>query len=44
MKDKSRRVIEKNRKKRPVEYSTIGFEVATAFIIIFEMCKRKSVQ
>jgi hypothetical protein len=41
---KSRGVIEKNRERRRVEYSTIGCEVGIVFIIIFKMCKRKSVQ
>jgi hypothetical protein len=38
----SRRGVEKS-KERNVEYSTIGYKVATAFIIIFGMCKREGV-
>jgi hypothetical protein len=43
-KNKSKRTIEKSRKIRRVEYLAIGYEVATTFIIIFEMCRKKSVQ
>ncbi len=43
-KDRSKRSIEKSRERRCVEYLIIGYEVATTFIIIFEMCRRKSVQ
>jgi hypothetical protein len=43
-KNRNRRVIEKNKERRRVEYSAIRFEVATAFIIIFGMCRRKNVQ
>jgi len=42
-KNKSRRTIENNIKRRLVEYSTIGCKVVTAFIIIFGMCKREGV-
>jgi hypothetical protein len=42
--NRSRISIEKNKKRRHVEYSTIGYEVVSAFIIIFEMWKMKSVQ
>ncbi len=43
-KNRNRRAIKKSRKKRHVKYSNVGYEVATTFIIIFGMCKRKSVQ
>jgi len=43
-KNRSRITIEKNKEIRHVEYSTIGCEVVLAFIIIFRMCKLKSVQ
>jgi hypothetical protein len=42
-KNKSSRTIENNIKRRLVEYSTIGCEVITAFIIIFGMCKKEGV-
>jgi hypothetical protein len=41
--NKSRRGVEKNRKRRNVEYSAIGCKVATTFIIIFRMCKKEGV-
>jgi hypothetical protein len=43
-KNKSRKGVEKNRKIRCVEYSTVGYKVVTTFIIIFKMCRRKSMQ
>jgi hypothetical protein len=39
----SRRGVEKSRKRRNVEYSVVGCKVATAFIIIFEMCRREGI-
>jgi hypothetical protein len=42
-KNKSRTRVEKSRERRHVEYSTIDYKVATAFIIIIEMCKREGV-
>jgi hypothetical protein len=43
-KKNSRKTIEKSRKIRRVEYLAVGYEVATTSIIIFGMCRRKSVQ
>jgi hypothetical protein len=43
-KNKSRRAVEKNIKRRHVEYSTIGCEVAITFIIIVGKCRRKNIQ
>jgi hypothetical protein len=40
-KKRNRRAIEKSREKRHVEYLAVGYDVITAFIIIFGMCKRK---
>jgi len=40
--NRNRRGVEKSRK-RNVEYSTIGCKIATAFIIIFGMCKRQGI-
>jgi hypothetical protein len=42
-KNKSRRTVEENIKRRYVEYAAIGCEVAITFIIIFGMCRRKSI-
>jgi hypothetical protein len=35
--------VEKSKERRHVEYLVVSYKVAIAFIIIFEMCKRKSV-
>jgi hypothetical protein len=36
--------IENSKEKKDVEYSTVSYKVNVAFIIIFGMCRRKSVQ
>jgi hypothetical protein len=36
-KNKSKRGVEKSIKRRHAEYSTVGYKVVTAFIIIFGM-------
>ncbi len=41
-KNRIRRGFVKSRE-RCVEYSTIGYEVAATFIIIFKMCKKEGV-
>jgi uncharacterized membrane protein len=43
-KNRSRKIVEKSKERRCVEYLAIGCEVAIAFIIIFKICKRKNVQ
>jgi len=42
-KNKSRRGVENNRKRRLVEYSTVGYKVVATFIINIGMCKREGV-
>jgi hypothetical protein len=32
--------VEKNKKRRSVEYLVVGCKVVVVFIIIFEMCKK----
>jgi len=39
-KNKSRRVVEKSKKKKCFEYSTIGCKVVATFIIIFEKSRK----
>jgi hypothetical protein len=34
--------VEKSKERRHVEYSVVSYKVAIAFIIIFEMCRRKN--
>jgi hypothetical protein len=36
-KNRTRRRVEKSRRKRSVEYLTLAYKVTTAFIIIFRM-------
>ncbi len=43
-KNKNRIGVEKSKTWRHVEYSTVGYKVVVAFIFIFGMCKKKSVQ
>jgi hypothetical protein len=43
-KNKSRRGVEKSRKRRRVEYLVVCCKVVAAFIIIFKMCRRKNIQ
>jgi hypothetical protein len=43
-KKRSKKAIEKSKERRRVKYSVVGYEVAIAFIIIFGMCIKKSVQ
>jgi hypothetical protein len=41
--NKSKRRVEKSKKKRSVEYSVVGYKVTVASIIIFGMCNREGV-
>jgi hypothetical protein len=38
-----RKGVENRKEKRRVEYSIVGFKVATTFIIIVEMCKKEGI-
>jgi len=40
----NRKIVEKSKKRRHVEYVVIGYEVVIVSIIIFRLCKRKNVQ
>jgi hypothetical protein len=42
-KNRNRTTIEKNKERRCVEYLAVAYEVATAFIIIFKMCRREGI-
>jgi hypothetical protein len=42
-KNKSRRGVENSRERRCVDYSTGGYKVIVAFIIIFGMCRKEGV-
>jgi hypothetical protein len=42
-KNKNKKGVENSKERRRVEYSTVGFKVATAFVIIVGMCKREGV-
>jgi len=42
-KNKSRKGVEKSRKRRHVEYSIVDYTITITFIIIFGMCKREGV-
>jgi hypothetical protein len=42
-KNKSRRVVEKSKKKKCFKYSTIGCKVVATFIIIFGKCRRENI-
>jgi hypothetical protein len=42
-KNKCKIRVDKSRKRRHVEYSTISCKVVVTFIVIFEMCRRESV-
>jgi hypothetical protein len=41
--NRNRRGVKNSRERRLVEYSTVGYKVATAFIINVRMCKREGV-
>jgi len=41
--NRSRRQVEKRKKRKSGKYSTIDCKVVTAFIIIFRMCRREGV-
>jgi hypothetical protein len=41
--NKNRRGVEKNKKRRCVEYLAVGCKVVSAFIIIIEMCRKEGV-
>jgi len=41
--NKSRRGVEKSKKRRNVEFSIVSYKVATAFIIIFGMFRREGI-
>jgi Uri superfamily endonuclease len=43
-KNRIKRGVEKSKKRRHVEYLVVGYKVDVTFIIIFRMCRRKSVQ
>jgi hypothetical protein len=43
-KNKSKKGVEKSKKRRRVEYLAVDCKVVATFIIIFGMCIRKNVQ